>query len=92
MQKNSFDCSVLIVDAHSLTRLSLFHRVTPESDSRDLAALPLSDSSSDTSENEQPGSEQRELESGEKIQEKLKGSHEDIMVKPPKISSLNTRL
>ena len=43
MQKNSFDISVLIGDAHSLIRFSPFHRVPPKSDSKDLASLPLSD-------------------------------------------------
>lgn len=85
-QKNSFDLSVLIGEAHSFIRFSLFDRVPPESDSKDLAALPLSDSSSDTSEDEHPSSGQREMESGEKLQER-KGSHEDVMVKPPKISN-----
>lgn len=43
MQKNSFDISVLIGDAHSLVRFSPFHCVPPKTGSKDLASLPLSD-------------------------------------------------
>ena len=86
-ERNSFDLSVLIGDAHSLIRFSLFHRVPSESDGQDLAALSLSDSSSDTSEDEHTNGEQKEMESSEKIQER-KGSHEDVKVKPPKMSNI----
>ena len=83
-EKNSFDLSVLIGEAHSLIRFSLFHRVPPESDSQDLAALPLSDSSSDTSEDECPDGKPIEIE----LVQERKGSHEDVGVKPPKISNI----
>ena len=47
-KRSSFDLSVLIGDAHSLIRFSVFNRIVSESTGEDLANLPLSESSSDS--------------------------------------------
>lgn len=71
-QRNSFDLSVLIGDAHSLIRFSLYTRVHSKSEDRDLANLPLSDSSSESSDDEQADSGKTEEESHGSVHVKLK--------------------
>ena len=78
--RNSHDLSVLIGDAHSRIKFSLFSRVPPESDNQDLANLPLSDSESSEDEEEE----------GDKGKSETGGlSHEDVQVKMKKISNIS---
>lgn len=89
-KRNSFDLSVLIGDAHSLIRFSVYSRVPSESE--DLATAPLSDSSSSqSSEDEHLADGKTEVKSGEKSSVDKESKFEDVGVKiklPPKISNM----
>ena len=90
-ERNSFDLSVLISDAHSLIRFSVFNRIPSATDGRDLATAPLSDSSSDSSEDERLKSDKIGMKATEKSAGG-EGSHEHVEVKvklPPKIHNVS---